>query len=279
MITIRPPAGAGSFYSSDEDSLKKQIEGCFKHKLGPRGFKLQKSFAAVVPHAGYTYSGPVAAWVFSRIDEADYIIFGPNHIGIGAQFAVMKNGLWKTPLGSVAIDEQLAERLMKACKVLEQDVVPHQHEHSIEVQLPFLQYRFGNNFKFVPISILNEFADDALLESCKDVGKAVAEVVKKEKRKIIVLASSDLSHYVPQKVAKDIDLDVIKAIKKLDAKEFFEKINERNASICGFGPIATAMFAAKELGAKKAELLKYATSGETSGETASVVGYASLLMK
>jgi len=279
MIAIRQPVAAGSFYNLDEEMLRKQIEGCFKHKLGPRGFKKQKAFAAVVPHAGYIYSGPVAAWIFSRIEECDYIVLGPNHIGTGAQFALMKNGLWKTPLGSIAIHEQLAEKLLKSCRILEHDVMPHQYEHSIEVQLPFLQYRFGNDFRFVPISILNEFADDALLDSCRVVGKAIAEVAKKEKRRVMILASSDFSHYVPQKVAKEIDLNVIKAIKKLDEKDFFERINEKSASICGFGPIATAMVAAKALGAKKADLLRYATSGDIVGEPGPVVGYASLLMK
>lgn len=278
MITIRAPVAAGTFYNLDSDMLKKQIESCFRHKLGPKGTKTQKIISAVVPHAGYMYSGAVASWVYSRIEKANYIILGPNHTGSGARFAVSKKELWKTSLGDVAIDESLADSLIKECKLLEYDVIPHIHEHSVEVQLPFLQYRFGSNFKFIPISVLNEFADETLLESCSVIGKGIAKVIKKEKEKWIVIASSDFSHYVDQKMAKETDLAIIRAIKKLDEKSFFEKITERNASVCGFGPIAIAIIAAKELGAKKADLLKYATSGDVTEDFGSVVGYASIII-
>jgi AmmeMemoRadiSam system protein B len=278
MILIRQPVVAGSFYSYDPEILKKQISESFSHKLGPNGFKKQEFIAAVVPHAGYMYSGPVAAWVYSRIEKANYIIVGTNHSGMGSQFALMRNGLWKTPLGEVAIKEDVAEKILKESKIIEHDVIAHQHEHSIEVQLPFLQYRYNGNFKFVPIVILNEFADDVLLENCRLIGKAIANVIKKEKEKWIVLASSDFSHYLPQKTAKKIDLSLIEEIKKLDEKKFFEKISEKNASVCGFGGIAATIVAAKELGAKKAELLKYATSGDITGDASSVVGYASIII-
>ncbi|MEM5879033.1 MAG: MEMO1 family protein [Candidatus Aenigmatarchaeota archaeon] len=278
MISIRQPAAAGSFYSYDSETLKKQISESFSHKLGPKGFKKQDFIAAIVPHAGYIYSGPIAAWVYSRIEKANYIIFGPNHTGMGAQFALMKSGLWKTPLGEVAIQDEFAEKILKECKVVEYDVIAHQHEHSIEVQLPFLQYRYGGDFKFVPITILNEFADEVLLENCRIIGKAVANLIKKDGGKWIILASSDFSHYVPQKMAKKVDLSLIEEIKKLDEKRFFEKISEKNASICGFGGIASTIIAAKGLGAKKGELLKYATSGDITGELNSVVGYASVII-
>ena len=278
MITLRPPVASGSFYSSDADSLKKQIVECFSHKLGPRGFKKQGFVAAIVPHAGYIYSGPVAAWVYSRIESANYIIIGPNHTGMGEQFAVMKSGLWKTPLGEIAIDERFAEKILNENKILSHDVVAHQHEHSIEVQLPFLQYKYGGDFKFVPTVILNEIADDALLENCRSIGKTIASAIKKQKEKWIILASSDFSHYIPQKEARSIDLSLIREIKKLDEEKFFNKILEKGASVCGFGPIAVAMIAAKELGAKKADLLKYATSGDVTGDTGSVVGYSSVII-
>ncbi|MEM7821858.1 MAG: MEMO1 family protein [Candidatus Aenigmatarchaeota archaeon] len=278
MLLIRQPAVAGVFYSYNAEDLKKQISESFSHELGPKGFKKQEFIAAVVPHAGYIYSGPIAAWVYSRIGKANYIIIGSNHSGVGSQFALMKNGLWKTPFGEVAIQDEVAEKILKESKIIEHDVVAHQHEHSIEVQLPFLQYRYGGDFKFVPILVLNEFADDVLLENCKTIGKAIAEIVKKEKEKWIILASSDFSHYVPQKTAKKIDLELIEEIKKLNEKRFFEKIVEKNASVCGFGGIASAIVAAKELGAKKADLLKYATSGDVTGEFNSVVGYASIII-
>jgi len=278
MISIRRPVASGNFYSSNAEALKKQMAECFSHKLGPRGFKKQDFIAAIVPHAGYVYSGPVAAWVYSRIEKASYIILGPNHTGMGERFAVMKNGLWKTPLGEVAIQEEVADKILKEGDVLSQDVIAHQSEHSIEVQLPFLQYRHGSEFGFVPITILSEFADDLLLDNCRSIGKAVANIVKKQKGKFVILASSDFSHYVPQKMAKEIDTSLIREIKKLDEKKFFQRIVEKNASACGFGPIAATIVAAKELGAKGAELLKYATSGDVTGEMNSVVGYASIII-
>jgi AmmeMemoRadiSam system protein B len=278
MINIRYPAVAGAFYNSDSEMLKKQIEGCFRHKLGPRAMKKHDVVAAVVPHAGYAFSGPIAAWVYSRLEKANYIILGTNHSGMGSRFALMRSGLWKTPLGEIAIDQQMAERLLEGSDILEYDVISHEHEHSIEVQLPFLQYRFGNEFKFVPINILGEYPDESLLDACKAVGKSIANVVKKQKDGWIILASSDFSHYVPQKKIKGMDLPAINAIKKLDEEKFFDNINEKDASICGFGAIATAIAAAKELKAKKTELLKYATSGDVSGDTSSVVGYASIII-
>ncbi|RLI96679.1 MAG: AmmeMemoRadiSam system protein B, partial [Candidatus Aenigmatarchaeota archaeon] len=151
-------------------------------------------------------------------------------------------------------------------------------EHSIEVQLPFLQFRFGSDFKFVPISILNEFADETLLESCKLIGKGIANAIKSEKDRWIVLASSDFSHYVPHQTAKRIDKDLIKSIIRLNSKEFFEKINEKDASVCGFGPIAIAIEVAKNLGAKRGKLLKYATSGDITEEYGAVVGYAAIIL-
>jgi hypothetical protein len=278
MISIRYPVVAGEFYNSDSEMLKRQIENCFKHKLGPRAMKGHDVVAAIVPHAGYAFSGPVAAWLYSRLEKANYIILGANHSGMGSRFAVMRSGLWKTPLGEIAIDQRIAEKLLEENDLFEYDVISHEHEHSIEVQLPFLQYRFGNDFKFVPINVLGEFADESLLDVCKSAGKSIASVIKKEKNKWIILASSDFSHYVPQQKIKAMDTPVINAIKKLDEKKFFEKINEKNASVCGFGAIATAISAAKELKAKKADLLSYKTSGDVSGDTSSVVGYASIII-
>ena len=278
MISIRQPVASGNFYSSNPETLRKQVADSFSHKLGPKGFRKHEIVAAVVPHAGYVYSGPVAAWVYSMVEADNYIIFGPNHTGMGEQFAVMKSGLWKTPLGEVAIHEGVAEKILKESDVLTHDVIAHQQEHSIEVQLPFLQYKLGNDFKFVPISILNEFADDLLLEKCRSIGKTVAGIIKKQKGRWVVLASSDFSHYLPQKEARGIDMSLIRKIKKLNEKKFFSKIVEKNATVCGFGPIAATIAAAKELGAKKADLLKYATSGDVSGDVGSVVGYASIII-
>jgi len=279
MIPVRAPVVAGTFYNLDKEMLKRQIDRCFNHKLGPKETKKQSFVAAVVPHAGYEFSGPVASWVYSRIEKVNYIILGPNHTGMGSNFALMKYGIWKTPLGETIINEKVAEKILEECKILEFDVMAHEKEHSIEVQLPFLQYRFGDDFKFIPISILSEFADETLLESCRLIGKCIADVLKKQKEKWIILASSDFSHYIPQERAKKVDKYVIKAILNLDEKDFFARINEKNASVCGFGPIATTIVIAKELGAKKGELLKYSTSGDITGDFGAVVGYGAIIFK
>jgi len=287
MFYVRPPVYAGRFYDLEPDRLKMQIEGCFNHSLGPKEkeskgeSQSEKLVAVVAPHAGYMASGPVHAWAISRLPKANYIIVGPNHSGFGSQFAIMKKGLWKTPLGGVAVSEKVADRIEAACELVEHDVLPHQSENSIEVQLPFLQYRFGNDFGFVPLCVLQDPPDDAFLESCRVVGEAIAGTVKalkKDGERWILIASSDFSHYIPQKRAVEIDKKVIGAISKLDEKMFFHRVKDLQASVCGYGPIAMVMIAAKALGAKKAELLKYATSGDTTGDTTAVVGYASIAM-
>lgn len=274
VIFLRPPMFAGTFYNLDPNLLKKQIETCFKIK--PK-YQKKSIKTAVVPHAGYMYSGSVAAHVYSMIEKTNYLILGTNHSGMGSEFAIMKKGLWKTPLGEVAIDEEMCDKLMKECSLIEYDVMPHENEHSIEVQLPFLQYRFGSDFKIVPLTVLSELPDNNLLENCKFVGKAIGRVLKKENGKWIVLASSDFSHHVQQRTAEKNDKYVIKSILKMDEEKFIESVREKRASICGFGAIATMMYAAREMGAKNVELLKYATSGDVTKEEFSVVGYASII--
>lgn len=275
-IFLRPPTAAGTFYDLDPIVLRKQLDTCFRIKIQK---KLKKKIkAAVVPHAGYVYSGSVAAHVYSMLEKTNYLIIGTNHSGMGSSFALMKKGLWKTPLGEVIIDEPLANKLIEKCNLVEYDVIPHEDEHSIEVQLPFLQYKFGSDFKFIPLAVLNEFADRNFIENCKIVGKSIGKVLKKEKEMWVILGSSDFSHFIPQETAEKIDKYTIKSILKLDEEEFILKVNEKKASICGFGAIATTLSAAKEMGAKKAELLKYTTSATVTQEDHSVVGYASIII-
>jgi hypothetical protein len=276
MMIVRAPVVAGSFYELDASRLRKQVEACFKHELGPKGFERKDLKAAIVPHAGYLYSGPIAAWVYSRVPKANYIILGPNHHGLGASFATMKEALWKTPLGGVAVHTKLAELLVRS-PLIEVDVLAHQSEHSIEVQLPFLQYRFGDEFKFVPICVANEFADKDFLGQCELVARCLASAIKRQKERWVLLASSDLTHYAPQEIASSVDDYVLGAVLKMDANDFFARINEKAASWCGFGAIAIAMLTAKELGARRSELLKYATSGDVTKDYAAVVGYAAVI--
>jgi AmmeMemoRadiSam system protein B len=172
----------------------------------------------------------------------------------------------------------MADRLLSKCELLENDVIPHQYDHSIEIQLPFLQHRVGSDFKFIPIAIKSEFANDELLDGCRIVGKAIADAIKPSKDQWTVLASSDFSHYIQQKLAMDVDSYIIKSILNLNEKSFFNRVNEKNASVCGVGAIATAIVVAKSLGSKRGKLLKYATSADITGDTSAVVGYASIIL-
>jgi len=281
MLYLRPPVAAGTFYDLDPNRLKKQIEASFKKAEEKKKKKMQKFDVAVVPHAGYMYSGWVAAKVYSMLGAKkpmNFIILGTNHYMFGSKYAIMKRGLWKTPLGAATVHESVASRLLERCELLENDVIPHQNEHSIEVQLPFLQYIFGDKFKFVPISIACDIADNALVDDCRIIGKSIAGAVKSSKENWIILASSDFSHYVPQKLAEEVDAYIIKSILRLDEKMFIDRVIEKNASVCGFGGIATAIVAAKMLGSKKGKLLKYATSADITGDRSAVVGYASITM-
>jgi len=284
---IRPPAVAGTFYAAEKEKLIKQIENSFKSKFGPGSLPAKKTsdtiFAGIVPHAGYMYSGPFAAHVYKKIAEAEkpetFVIIGPNHSGVGAPISIPVEGAWATPLGQVSIDSDLAKKIVQGGEAIVIDETAHLYEHSVEVQLPFLQYAFGSkkdSFKFVPICMM---AQDEL--AAESVGFAIASVAKKEKlkEKITVIASSDFSHYEPAKISNPKDLAAIEAIKNLDVDSFYRIIQEKNVTACGFGPIAAAMIYAKEIGLKKGELLKYGDSGDTSGDKASVVGYAGIIFR
>lgn len=275
---VRQPVVAGTFYNLHPEMLKKQIKFCFEHPLGPGKIEESEFIAGIVPHAGYAYSGPIASWIFARIPNANYLIIGPNHNMLGSKYSLMKDGFWKTPLGKIEIHKRLAENLLKERSLIEYDVLAHQYEHSIEVQLPFLQYRFGNKFKFIPISVINEFPTFDFLDECIAVGKIIGKTLKKEKERWIVLASSDFSHYVSYNHAIFTDKYLIESIVKMDEKEFFTRLQEKNASVCGYGPIAITIIIAKQLGARMGKSLKYANSGDVTGDRSAVVGYASIII-
>jgi len=283
---IRKPAVAGIFYSANTDSLKKQIEWCFKHKLGtgkiPEMGSKREIKGVMVPHAGYAYSGPVAAHSYSRIVEDGFpdtfVILAPNHTRLGSSVSTMIQGEWETPLGNVAIDEQFAEKLVKDTLIIDADESAHVQEHSLEVQLPFLQY-FSINasntlcsaaFKIVPVSM---WMQDR--ETSTEIGKSIKETAESLGRDVVVLASSDMTHYKPQSIAKRDDVQVIEAIKIMDEKLMLRRIMDLNVTMCGYGPVTAAIIASKELGAQNAKILKYATSGDITGDMSAVVGYAS----
>lgn len=277
-MPVRPPAVAGQFYPADKEELASNIEDCFTHKLGPgKAPPASEAYGTLVglvsPHAGYMYSGPVAAHGYyassARADITTFIILGPNHWGVGSGVATYKEGSWRTPLGDVEIDKAAAQELAQASGLVDFDETAHRNEHSIEVQVPFLQRIFTKGFKILPVSMALQDRATAV-----ELGQAVSEVAAK--RKAFLIASSDFTHYQDHKTAARKDGELIKAIERLDVNQFYTTLERLDVSACGYGPIAATMTATKILGAKGGRLLKYATSGDTTGDYSSVVGYASI---
>jgi AmmeMemoRadiSam system protein B len=276
---MRKPAVAGSFYPGSFTGLQRQIEDCFKHPLGPsalpgEGRSAERRILGLVsPHAGYIYSGPVAANGFFRIaaekKPATVVVVGPNHRGLGAAVAVGREGTWQTPLGTVDVEVEVGEAIVSAGHWAKWDDLAHSMEHSLEVQVPFLQYIYGSEFKIVPIAMLRQESEVA-----RDLGLAIAAALKEKDG--LVIASSDFSHYESQASAGRKDRMALDAILSLDPARLEETVNNHNISMCGPGPVMAMITACKELGAKKANLLRYATSGDTSGNYSEVVGYASV---
>ncbi len=282
MVKIRRPRVAGSFYEGNSESLKRQIENCFLQELGPKKRpKVNENGAReilglVCPHAGYMFSGAVAANAYYELASDGkpdtVVILGPNHTGYGSALALMNAGAWCTPLGKVEVDAETANRIVRQTHLVDIDELAHHFEHSIEVQLPFLQYLYGSDFKFVPICF--QMQD---LSSAVEVGKALVEVLAS--KNAVVIASSDMTHYEPQRNAAMKDLAALKAVEAMDEKRFYSIIEAQNVTACGYGPIAAVITAAKGLGAKEAKLLCYKSSGDVTGDYSSVVGYAAVSFK
>jgi len=273
----REPAVAGQFYEHSAVSLKKEIENCFLKKgFGPEQLPKVKAkgerkiIGILVPHAGYMYSGPIAANSYFNLaldgKPEDFIIIGPNHTGMGTSISIMDECEWKTPLGKVKINSEIARKILEKGTITKKDLTAHIQEHSVEVQLPFLQYVY-KNFQFVPVCML-----DQTYEACLDLGNSIAEVISN--KNAVIIASSDFTHFERNETAHKQDKKALEAIKKLDAKKFLEVVEYENMSVCGYGPIAAMLIAAKKLNAKSCEVLKYATSGDITGDESRVVGYA-----
>jgi AmmeMemoRadiSam system protein B len=282
MAKIRRPTQAGAFYEGDAEALKTQIENCFLQEFGPKKRpKVNKDgprevIGLVCPHAGYMFSGAVAANAYYELASDGkpdtVVILGPNHTGRGSALAVVNEGFWRTPLGDVEIDGETANQIVREMRIADVDDLAHRFEHSIEVQLPFLQYLYGSEFKFVPICF--QMQD---LSSAVEVGRALVEVLAN--KNAVVIASSDMTHYEPQGNANAKDMAALKAVEAMDEKRFYSIIEAQNVTACGYGPIAAVITAAKGLGAKEAKLLCYKTSGDTTGDYSSVVGYAAVCFK
>jgi AmmeMemoRadiSam system protein B len=279
MAKVRLPCQAGAFYEGTRESLKRQVEDCFLHRLGPGKLPevaksgLKHVVGLICPHAGYMFSGPVAAHAYYRLATDGrpdvVVIFGPNHTGYGSALAVMNEGTWRTPLGDVEIDGEIANRIVRESRIVDIDESAHSYEHSIEVQLPFLQYVYGSQFKIVPICFLMQD-----LSSAKEVGQAVGKVLAG--KNAVVIASSDMTHYQPQQKAAANDKLALEAVEAKDETELFSVIERNHISACGYGPIAALIVAAKGMGGKEAKLLCYKTSGDITGDYSSVVGYAAV---
>jgi AmmeMemoRadiSam system protein B len=273
----RTPAVAGMFYPKETEKLKSLVNDCFLSNYGPGKIpptdSKKKIYGVICPHAGYVYSGPIACHSFYAISSNPtelFIIVGPNHWGIGCNVASMKDCSWETPLGNVEVDSQAAKELADISELIELDFFSHTKEHSLEVQVPMLQEIFSNKFKILPIAMIDQTQNTAV-----ELGRCIAKITKKNNAMII--GSSDFTHYEENDFAHKQDMALIEPILNLDLETFYEILNAKKITACGYGAIATTMVACKELGATKGELLKYATSGDVMGDKSSVVGYGSII--
>ena len=270
--TVRRPAVAGRFYPAKPEALTRELDEYLAADAS-RPEKMQAALGCIVPHAGYMYSGHVAGAVFERLPaRATYIILCPNHTGRGAPLAMMSKGEWLTPLGAVRIDADLAASLQHTCRLLMEDAKAHEDEHAIEVELPFLQRQVGA-FTFVTIAI--GVSRYAALEA---LGHGMAQALRSSAGPVLIVASSDMNHYEPDDITRVKDRKAIDQILALDAAGLYEVIRKEEITMCGYGPAVAMLTAAKDLGASRAELIRYATSADTSGDRSAVVGYAGMVI-
>jgi hypothetical protein len=270
---IRKAAVAGYFYPASLSAIESQIAGFITENAQPVW-----AMGAVVPHAGYRYSGSVAAKVFQRLKVADAVILaGPNH-GAGRSLtpppgaAIMSEGIWELPGGGVPVDDELAASLTSETGILEEAAWSHEPEHSLEVQIPFLQH-FNKSFKIVPMIIWN-LSDGKIME----LASAISRGITKFGKPVTMIASTDFSHYIPHETAKKLDAMAIEKIKAMDGPGLLKVVREKEITMCGYQPTALVIETLKLLGATKAELVDYKTSGDTSGDYSSVVGYGGLII-
>lgn len=281
---LRKPAVAGMFYPDDSEELVKTIEDCFLHSFGPGKIPDIESFEGndypvnvMVPHAGFQYSGTIAAHSYCELAKNGFpevfIIIGPNHTGLGSEVSVFNKGEWITPLGNIQVDEEFADTLISFSDFASADFAAHMREHSIEVQLPFLQY-FSNDFKIVPVVLGSQ-----TISAANDLAAAILKAGEKLDKSYYVIASSDLSHFNTQERANKVDGFVLEDIENMDEFKLLEEIIQYNITMCGYGPVMTTMILSKMCGKNTSEILAYKTSGDISGDLSSVVGYASGIFK
>jgi AmmeMemoRadiSam system protein B len=269
---LRAPAVAGRFYPGDPDDLRAEALGYLSEASSTNQAPV-RALGCIAPHAGYMYSGHVAGAVFARIDvPRRCIVLCPNHTGMGRALAVMSEGAWQTPLGDVAINGELAAALKQRFPALQEDAAAHRAEHAVEVELPFLLLR-QPELTFVPIAL-----GTGQFEILEQLGKAVADVISAQADPVLIVASSDMNHYESDMVTRAKDHRAIERILILDPCGLFDVVTQQSISMCGLGPAVVMLTAARQLGAKSAELVKYATSGDVSGDRDMVVGYAGVVV-
>lgn len=269
-LEIRMPAVAGRFYPSNPQRLAREID----EYLAPiPAVPAPAALACVVPHAGYMYSGRVAGAVYRALPVCvSVVVVGPNHFGKGSQLAVDSAAAWRTPLGDALIHRDLAAAILRHCPELTEDAFAHAAEHSLEVQIPFLQRRMGD-FRFVPIAI-----GAASYEQLAELGHGLASTLREHPDPTLIIASSDMNHYEPDAVTRAKDAKAIDRITALDARGLWDVVEQESISMCGVGPAVVALTAARDLGAASAVLEKYATSADAGGPPESVVGYAGMIV-
>jgi AmmeMemoRadiSam system protein B len=269
---LRHPAVAGRFYPGDPSDLRAEVRGYLSqaHTVKPDPVR---ALGCIAPHAGYMYSGHVAGAVFERVEVPKRcIVLCPNHTGVGRALAVMSEGAWQTPLGDVPIDGGLAAALKARFPALQEDATAHRAEHAVEVELPFLFTR-QPELRFIPIAVgTGEF------ETLDQLGRALADVIAAQNDPILIVASSDMNHYESDALTRVKDHRAIERILTLDPRGLYDVVTQQDISMCGFGPAVAMLTAARQLGAKSAELVKYATSGDVSGDRNMVVGYAGVVV-
>ena len=281
---LRQPAVAGAFYPDDSENLKELIESCFLNGDGVGYIPNLGSFTGkdypinvMVPHAGYQYSGEIASHSYCQIVENGFpdvfIILSPNHTGFGSEISVYNEGEWNTPLGNVKVDSEFANSIIEFSDIASADFTAHVHEHSIEVQLPFLQY-FTNDFEIVPIVMSKQN-----FSTSNDLSNAIFKAGNKSDKSYCVMASTDLSHFNNQEKANKVDGFVLEDISEMNEFKLFEEVVQYNITMCGYAPVMTTISISKLGGKNSCEILAYRTSGDVTGDFSSVVGYASGIFK
>ena len=264
----RKPAVAGMFYPGNPDDLKHVVREFVDTKAAK-----EKAMAIVSPHAGYDYSGSVAGKVFSSIElPGNFIILCPNHTGYGARAAIMDSGTWETPLGKAQIDSELAQLLRDNSSALETDADAHRREHSLEVQLPFLQYLL-TDFSFVPICL-----STLGYTELKEIGEGIASSINEYEKPVLIVVSSDMTHFKDADFAKKQDMKAIKMMEDVNPRGLYDTVRNEDISMCGFAPAVCALEACVRLGARRGKLIMYTNSGDTTGDYRSVVAYAGLVI-